>query len=347
MGTFVNAMYTPAAARHHEKFTEVHQHTGLTEDGVPLAQALKEFRDLGGTLQSVNSGAGAKFEIAARDHLFPVCMSGAGSSQVAHVLLRRVCQRLSKHQLEENPSFDRDENTNNSRARLGSNLKPSTTDFKFEGCVHPPHAADKLQPVDSQSEVLLTPTQQLDTQDGFRHAFGVRRTEIIGEDHFGEFFSEHGESRPQGDELYAMARDYFREEVYSPREDRERRVFFCFGESVHVVLTRLVQAARWRTAGEVVGDQNFSQKLSYPHQNAQEEGITTVDTSRFNAESWRSPLEDTLVVAVPLADMYGPQYEGTMHDAQTFKEEYERVEAMLAQKQAVQILERKSHHFAQ
>ena len=28
-------------------------------------------------------------------------------------------------------------------------------------------------------------------------------------------------------------------------------------------------------------------------------------------------------------------------------QEYERVEAMLAQKQAVQILERKSHHFAQ
>jgi len=230
---------------------------------------------------------------------------------------------------------------------MGSNLRPSPSEFKFEGTVYPPHAANKLQPVDSQSEVLLTPTRQLDLQDGFRHAFGVNRTPIIGEDEFGEFFSEHGESRAQGDSLYAMAREYFRDNIYSPREDGERRVYFCFGESVHVVITRLVQAARWRTAGETVHSQNFGQKLSYPHQHEMDEGITTVDTTRFNAAQGRSPLAETLVVAVPLKDMYGPHHEGEMHQAQAFKEEYLRVEAMLAQCEAVEILERKSHHFAQ
>lgn len=84
-------MYTNAADRAADAFTSNHSHQGLTDDGVSLTEAVDHFRELGGTL--IGTGE-LKFEIGRNDHLFPVCMSGLGSSQVLHVLLRRVTQRL-------------------------------------------------------------------------------------------------------------------------------------------------------------------------------------------------------------------------------------------------------------
>merc|ERR1711934_1195667 len=310
-------MYKPGAERAAESFTETHQHGGLSEDGVPLAQAVEDFRALGGTLLAVN-GSGPKFQIGSKDHLFPVCMSGTASSQVLHVLLRRVCQRLRHEQHQPN------------RKKL----------VTFQGTVHPPHAADKLQPVSGDAEVLLTPSSHID--DGFRHAFGVYRTPIIGEDQFSDFFSEHGEHRAKGDVLYSMTREYFAENVYCPQEDRERRVYLCCGEAVHVIMIRLIQAARRQTASTVVKNESFNQRPTAAHPYETEAGINSVDTTRQNGQLWRSPLEDVVVVAIPYQDMYGSDSIGETHTAQAFKEEYDRYEDLIYQKEAVEILERKN-----
>lgn len=320
-------MYKPEAERAAESFTQTHQHTGLSEDGVPLAQALDDFRSLGGTLLAVNHSAGPKFQIGSHDHLFPVCMSGTGSSQVLHVLLRRVCQRLSHEQ------------------HQPSGCAPYKQVVTFQGTVHPPHAADKLQPVSEDAEVLLTPSMNI--EDGFRHAFGVHRTPIIGEDHFSDFFSEHGEHRAKGDVLYSMAGDYFAGNVYCPQQDGGRRVYLCCGEAVHVTMIRLIQAARRRTAGEVVNKASFNQQLTAPHPHETNSGIRTVDTTRQSGQLWRSPLEDVVVVAIPYEDMYGNDFIGETHSAQAFKQEYERFENLIFQKEAVEILERKNRHLNQ
>eukprot|EP00658_Telonema_sp_P-2_P058301 TRINITY_DN46764_c0_g1_i1.p2 TRINITY_DN46764_c0_g1~~TRINITY_DN46764_c0_g1_i1.p2 ORF type:complete len:115 (-),score=29.38 TRINITY_DN46764_c0_g1_i1:121-465(-) len=108
-------MFKPAAERRAAAFSSTHSHPGLTDDGVDLTEAIQQFRDLGGTL----IGAGEmKFEIGAKDHLFPVCMSGLGASQVLHVLLRRVTQRFNQR------AHSRDANGNKQVAG-------------FEGTVYP------------------------------------------------------------------------------------------------------------------------------------------------------------------------------------------------------------------
>jgi len=261
---------------------------------------------------NASGGIGTKFAVQPHDHLYAVDSHGITCSQVMHVVLRRVTRRI--------------QNDKGSQA--------------FQGVVHLPYATEKFEPVDAYSETQLVPTSAYDA-DGFRNAFAVRRSPVFGEEEFEAFMGDG--YRSSGDELFRMTEEFFAEHLYAPAPVAGRRVYFCFNESVHVVLKRLVMSARMLEAGVKVDkvSQQLEQKKGRPIAHP-EVGQHTVDACKDASRLHRSPLEGVVVVAVPFGDDAAEPTPGTEpYSAAAFKQAYQKYEHILDVPNSAEILESK------
>jgi len=301
--------HSPLASRRRAAFGETHQHGYLAWDGVDLDAAAAQFRSLGGVLQTVStsSGAGTKFRLRANDHLYPVDRHGVTCSQVMYCMLRRVTRRVEG----------------------------------FNGVVQLPHATEKLEPVDPHLEVQLVPTAALD-RDGFREAFGVKRQELFGEQEFSAFLGDA--YRTANDELFDMTRDFFDQRYYAPpTAPGVRRVYFCFAESAHVVLQRLVDAAQLLEAETKVDVVSAERGARGPIRD-RGAGATVVTAAKLNGGLHRSPLQNVVVVAIPYGDdcIASPPSGVEPFSAVAYKKAYEKYELTMDVPNSRGLLEEKS-----
>jgi len=258
---------------------------------------------------NASGGAGTKFKIEPNDSLFSVDSQGVIASQVMHVLLRRITRRISG----------------------------------FQGVVHLPCGAEKFEPVNSKSETQLAPTSALDV-DGFRDAFGVRRSPTFGEAEFEDFLGDG--YRPAADELFLMTDEFFNEHFYAPAPTAGRRVYFCFDESLHLVLKRLVIAAH-RLESSTRAQQLSQAKQDRSGEPIQdvEAGGRTVHTVKDNSRLYRSPLKDVIVVAIPFGnDIANPPAGIEPFSAAAYKQAYEKMELVIDTSNSCQILENKAFY---
>lgn len=211
----------------------------------------------------------------------------------------------------------------------------------FQGVVHLPYATEKFEPVDLEGEVQLVPTSAYDT-DGFRHAFGVPRSQVFGEEQFADFMGDG--YRPARDELFQMTQDFFAEHFFAPAPIAGRRIYFCFNESVHVMLKRLVAAARTLEARAKVDSVCEGQEARGIRSiNDREAGSSVVDTVKENAGLHRSPLEGVVVVAIPFGDDAANPAPGVdAFSAAAYKQAYEKYELVLDATESAQILEHRA-----
>jgi len=203
-----------------------------------------------------------------------------------------------------------------------------------------PMATEKFQPVDQYAETQLIPTSTYD-KDGFRTAFAVNRSPTFGEEQFAAFLGDG--YRSAGDELFQMTEDFFNTHFYAPPPVGGRRVYFCFNDSVQVVLARLVNAARLLEANVKVNkvSRQMEASIGRPvgHAGA---CAATVDACKDNAGLHRSPLEGVVVVAVPFGDDVAQPAPGIEpFTAAAYKQAYEKYERILEVINSAHVLETK------
>ena len=191
-----------------------------------------------------------------------------------------------------------------------------------------------------EEEAQLYTTAAIDT-DGFKHAFAVRRSPIFGEKEFEDFLGE--EYRAPDDDLFKMTSAFFDANLYAPPPGIGRRVYFCFNESVQVVMKRLVHASRVLEASGRVEEVDHAQYAKEGRGiNNFTVGVTTVDACAERARLHRSPLENVVVVGLPFGDDAAHPAEGVEPmSAAAFKGAYEKYERVLDVDHSTQILERK------
>jgi hypothetical protein len=143
-----------------------------------------------------------------------------------------------------------------------------------------------------------------------------------------------------------MTQAWFDDHLYAPAPIAGRRIFFCFNESVHVVLKRLVAAARRLEASTKVDKVSQQRERSSGAPIADTlAGSFTVDTCKENARLHRSPLRNVVVVGVPFGDDIADPMPGIEpYSTAAFKEAYQKYEQILDTPKSEEILESKQYN---
>ena len=125
-----------------------------------------------------------------------------------------------------------------------------------------------------------------------------------------------------------------------------RRVYFCFNETVHLVLLRLVAAARLLEAGatvDVVSERQFETRGRGINNHS--DGVVTVDTCAENAKLHRSPLDGVVVVGLPFGDDVANPMNGVEpFSPGAFMQTYEKYEKVLNVPKSAMCLEKKQFY---
>jgi len=143
-----------------------------------------------------------------------------------------------------------------------------------------------------------------------------------------------------------MTDEFFNEHFYAPAPTAGRRVYFCFDESLHLVLKRLVIAAH-RLESSTRAQQLSQAKQDRSGEPIQdvEAGGRTVHTVKDNSRLYRSPLKDVIVVAIPFGnDIANPPAGIEPFSAAAYKQAYEKMELVIDTSNSCQILENKAFY---